>query len=49
LVFAARIDPAFAVRPIVSMIESAAGTVAPRTKNVAAGAAALNSEAVHHC
>ena len=45
-VFAAKIEPAFAVKPIVRIIESAAGTVAPRTKKVAAGADALNSEAV---
>jgi hypothetical protein len=43
-VLAARTAPVFAVRPIVRTRVSAAGTTAPRIKNVAAGAAALNSE-----
>ncbi len=44
LVLAAKTIPAFAVNPIVKIIESAAGTVAPRTKNVAAPAGEANSE-----
>ena len=40
-VLAARTAPVFAVRPIVRTRVSAAGTTAPRIKNVAAGAAAL--------
>ena len=39
------IEPAFAVTPSVSMIESAAGTDAPRTTKLFAGAGAACSEA----
>lgn len=43
-VFAAIIEPAFAVTPSVSMIESVAGTTAPRTTKEDVGAGLENSE-----
>lgn len=44
LVLADNIAPAFAVNPIVKIIVSAAGTVAPLTKYIAAPAGEANSD-----